>query len=142
MNIQYKGAGEDTKYDRFSIIQYGKDEEEDVERFLLLLQRMCSYSAFCEEEMMYIKVEDRDDFNYVKDCFKAFKRTKLFDKTSKYYSYEAMYETAESDMEMYCFLVNEGRSEFEIKKIMRDVSGADDAYNNALNELSYNLFSI
>lgn len=140
MNIQYKGASEDTRYDRFAIIQYRKDEEENAERFLLLLQQTCSYDAFCEEEIIYIKVEDRDDFNYVKDCFKAFKRTKLFNKTSKYFSYEAMYETAESDMEMYCFLVNEGRSEFEIKKIMRDVSGADDAYNNALAEISYELF--
>ena len=139
MNIQYKGASEDTKYERFAIIQYKKDEEEDAERFLLLLQQAYPIDAFCEEEMIYIKVEDRDNFDYVKDYFKAFKRTKLFDKTSKFYSYEDMYENAESDMEMYCFLVNEGMSEFEIKKIMHDVSGADDAYFHALEEISYEI---
>lgn len=51
-----------------------------------------------------------------------------------------MYEEAESDGEMYCFLVCEGRTEPEIKSIMRNVSGADDAYNHALEEIASEIF--
>ncbi len=140
MNIQYIGATENSNNKRFAVIQYCKKEEEKAERFITLLEHMCDYKWFGEEEMIYIEVQDHDDYGYIKECFHSYKRTKLFDKASKYFSYEAMYEQAESDGEMYCFLVNKGRTESEIEKIMNDVSCGPDAYHHALEEISDELF--
>ncbi len=140
MNISYVGATENSNYRRFAVIQYAPKEEAKVDRFGLLLSQMFSYTIFGEEDLLYIQVEDREDFEYVKNCFKSYKKSKIFEKESKAYSYEKMYKEAKTDAEMYCFLVQEGRTENEIKKIMRDVSGADDAYNNALYEINCELF--
>ncbi len=139
MNISYIGATEDSNYKRFAVIQYIKKEEESADRFVLLLEQY-DYKYFGEEEMLYIEVEDKEDFDYVKECFKNYKKTKMFRKKAKYHSYEAMYEEAESDAEMYCFLVNNGHSEHTIKNIMLEVSGANDAYNNALETIASELF--
>ena len=139
MNISYIGATEESNYKRFALIQYTEKEEEKVDRFALLMEQIACKS-FGEEDMLYIEVEDRNDFNYIKHCFKAYKTTKMFDKKAKHFSYESMYKEAESDAEMYCFLVNEGRTESEIKDIMLEVSGATDAYNNALETIASELF--
>lgn len=46
-----------------------------------------------------------------------------------------VYDACETDLEFYNFLGGtEGYGEDNIKEIMRDVSGADDAYYNALDE--------
>ncbi len=140
MNISYIGATEDSNYKRFALIQYTEKEEEKAERFAVLLEQMNTYKWFGEEEMLYIEVDDKDDYNYVKYCFKSYKKTKMFNKTSKRISYEDMYADAETDAEMYCILVNEGHTESEIKDIMLEVSGGPDAYNNALETISAELF--
>lgn len=140
MNISYVGATENSNYRRFAVIQYAPKEEAEVDRFGLLLSQMLSYNIFGEEDLLYIQVEDREDFEDVKNCFKSYKKSKIFEKKSKAYSYEQMYEQAKTDAEMYCFLVQEGRTEDEIKEIMWDVSGANDAYNNALDEITNELF--
>lgn len=140
MNIIYIGATENSNNKRFAVIQYAEKEEKKAERFLLLLDQIGTYTHFGEEEMLYIEVEDREDFEYIKDCFKAYKKSKLFQKKSKFSSWEAMYDEAESDGEMYCFLACEGRTEPEIKNIMHNVSGADDAYNHALEEIASEIF--
>lgn len=140
MNIQYIGATESSNYKRFAVIQHTEKEEIQVERFLLLLKQLYERSYFWEEEMLYIEVEDREEFDYVKECFKAYKKTKIFQRKSNRFSYEDMYEEAESDAEMYCFLVNEQKTESEIKKIMLNVSGANDAYYHALEEISDEIF--
>ncbi len=140
MNISYVGATENSNYRRFAVIQYAPKEEVKVDRFSLLLSRALNYTIFGEEDLLYIQVEDREDFEYVKNCFKSYKKSKIFEKKSKVASYAKMYEEAESDAEMYCFLVQEGRTENEIKWIMWHVSGADDAYINALDQISCEFF--
>ena len=141
MNIQYIGATENSNYKRFAVIQHTEKEEIQAERFLLLLKQLDERSYFWEEEMLYIEVEDREDFDYVKDCFKAYKKTKIFQRRSNgLLSYEGMYEEAESDAEMYCFLVNEQKTESEIEEIMLNVSGATDAYYHALEEIAAEIF--
>ncbi len=142
MNIKYIGATENSDYWRYAVIQYAKKEEEKAKRFVLLFNELAYRNTFEEEEMIYIRVNDKEDYEYVKDCFKAYKNTKVFNKTPKYdcFSYQSMYESAEFDSDMYCYLVNEGLSESAIKVIMLSVSGANDAYNNALTLLSTEIF--
>ena len=43
-----------------------------------------------------------------------------------------LYHKCDTDEEFYNFLKEEGYSNNDIKLIMRDVSGADDAYNNTI----------
>lgn len=141
MNIQYIGATENSNYKRFAVIQHTKKEEIQAERFVILLNQLDERSYFGEEEMLYIEVDDREDFDYVKGCFKAYKKSKIFQRRSNFLlSYEEMYEDAETDAEMYCFLVNEQKTEFEIAEIMLNVSGATDAYHNALDEIAAEIF--
>ena len=141
MNIQYIGATENSNYKRFAVIQHTEKEKIQAERFLLLLKQLYERSYFWEEEMLYIEVEDKEEFDYVKSCFKAYKKTKIFQRRSnRLLSYEEMYEEAESDAEMYCFLVNKQKTESEIKEIMLNVSGATDAYYHALEEISAEIF--
>lgn len=140
MNISYIGATEDSNNKRFAVIQYADKEEEKAYRFILLLKQTYPYKTFGEEEMFYIEVDDKEDFNYVKGCFKAYKQTKMFSKKPKYTSHEAMYEEADSDADMYCYLVNERYTESSIKGIMLKVSGATDAYEHALETIAAELF--
>lgn len=141
MNIRYIGATENSNYKRFAVIQHTEKEEEKAERFVLLLNELSYHNSFGEEEMIYIEVDDKEDFDYVKYCFKAYKKTKVFNKKPKYSCcYGSMYESAESDSDMYCYLVNEGLTESAIKDVMLSVSGANDSYNNALALLSTEIF--
>lgn len=47
------------------------------------------------------------------------------------------YEECETDLDFYNLLALEGYDEYDIKEIMRNVSGADDAYYNALDQADY-----
>ena len=140
MNIKYKGASKETNNKRFAIITFAPDDAEKAERFVLLLNEYCYNSTKTVDNTIEIPVENKEDYDYIKYCFKSYKETKIFDKKSKYSSYEAMYETAADDGEMYCYLVNEGCSESSIKRIMEDVSCGPDAYPNALSLVASEIF--
>lgn len=52
---------------------------------------------------------------------------------SGYFTLDGVYAYCETDLDMYNFLLSHcGYGENEIKEKMREVSGADDAYYNAL----------
>lgn len=140
MNIKYRGASKETDNKRFAIIGFNSNEKENAERFALLLAEYCYDYERTTDNTIEIPVRNKEDFGYVKYCFHSYKRTKIFDKESKYYSYEAMYETAETDAEMYCYLVHRSVSENEIKRIMDDVSCGPDAYPNALAGVAAEIF--
>lgn len=59
---------------------------------------------------------------------------KLYDKG--YFTLDGVYAYSETDLDMYNFLKNHcGYDADEIQDKMREVSGADDAYYNALSYL-------
>ena len=55
-----------------------------------------------------------------------------------YVTLEGVYDACETDLDMYNFLLNDCEyDEEEIKEKMREVSGADDAYYNALSYFDF-----
>lgn len=73
MNIRYRGKSEYTNNMRFAEIQYTPVEEDDITRFLLLMDKE-KREYFHEDEVVTIKVDDKVDYEHVKEIFKAYKR--------------------------------------------------------------------
>jgi len=145
MNVRYRGKSELTGNIRLAEIQYDKDESEANNRLIAVLEAY-GYKCFCEEEVTTIQVEDREDYQYIKSTymkFKAFfrdsvkKHEALIQRLKKgIMSVGELYDSVDTDLDFYVILVICGYNEYRIKQIMRDVSYADDAYNNALDMLS------
>ena len=144
MNIRYRGSSENTGYKRFAEIQYAPKEEDNVNRFLLLIDDEAR-PYYGEDEVVTIEVDDKDDYNYIKELFKAYKKfdceghCKNLKKSIEKWraglmTDEGLYDKCRHDVDMYLILLNEGYEESEIKEIMYDVSCAPDAYNNAVIE--------
>lgn len=61
--------------------------------------------------------------------------TKLYD--AGYFTLDGVYEYCNTDLDMYNFLHDHcGYDQEMIREKMQEVSGADDAYRNALDDLS------
>lgn len=144
MNIQYRGASEYTNNLRLAEIQYKPDEEDMVDRFVMLLEIYDMRKTYSEYESVTIEVEDKEDYNYVKDLYKAYKE---FD-TSKYikehnlsraidkwhqnlYTDDGLYDACKTDLDLYIILIDEGFNECEVSAFMKAVSYSSDAYNEA-----------
>ena len=144
MNIQYRGASEYTNNLRLAEIQYKPDEEDMVDRFVMLLEIYDMRKTYSEYESVTIEVEDKEDYNYVKDLYKAYKE---FD-TSKYikehnlsraidkwhqnlYTDDGLYDACKTDLDLYIILMDEGFNEWDIMAFMKAVSYSSDAYNEA-----------
>ncbi len=144
MNIKYKGATEGKA--RQAVISYSKDEEIKVERFSIMLERMGYNASFrYGVSSMTIEVEDPEDYAYVKEMYLAFKnydvseRLDLYKDLLKKYvagiiTEYGLYEAVTTDLDFYLMMVKEGHDDDGIKRHMVDVSGAEDAYYNALDE--------
>ena len=144
MNIQYRGASEYTNDLRLAEIQYKPNEEDMVDRFVMLLEIYDMRKTYSEYESVTIEVEDKEDYNYVKDLYKAYKK---FD-TSKYikehnlsravdkwhqnlYTDDGLYDACKTDLDLYIILMDEGFNECEVSAFMKAVSYSSDAYNEA-----------
>lgn len=144
MNIQYRGASEYTNNLRLAEIQYKPNEEDMVDRFVMLLEIYDMRKTYSEDEAVTIEVDDKEDYNYVKDLYKAYKK---FD-TSKYikehnlskaidkwhqnlYTDDGLYDACKTDLDLYIILMDEGFNECEVSAFMKAVSYSSDAYNEA-----------
>lgn len=144
MNIQYRGASEYTNNRRLAEIQYKPNEEDMVDRFVTLLEIYDMRRTESEDEVVAIEVDDKEDYNYVKDLYKAYKK---FD-TSKYikehnlskaidkwhqnlYTDDGLYDACKTDLDLYIILMDEGFNELEVSAFMKEVSYSSDAYNEA-----------
>lgn len=144
MNIQYRGASEYTNNLRLAEIQYKPNEEDIVDRFVRLLETYDMRKAYSEDGVITIEVDDKEDYNYVKDIYKAYKK---FD-TSKYikehnlsevidkwhqhlYTDDGLYDACKTDLDLYIILMDEGFNEWDIMTFMKEVSYTSDAYNEA-----------
>lgn len=146
MNIQYRGASDNTNGRRFAEIQYMPRETDSVNKFISLIEED-GYKCFAEDEVVTIEVSDREDYEYVKSLYKAYnkfdwiayiKDAGLKDAVDEWYSGiltdYGLYERCENDVDLYIILDNEGYKEEGIRDFMYRVSGASDAYNNAVSE--------
>lgn len=144
MNIRYRGASEYTNNLRLAEIQYKPNEEDMVDRFVMLLEIYDMRKIYSEDEAVTIEVDDKEDYNYVKDLYKAYKK---FD-TSKYikehnlsraidkwhqnlYTDDGLYDACKTDLDLYIILIDEGFNECEVSAFMKAVSYSSDAYNEA-----------
>ena len=144
MNIRYRGASEYTNNLRLAEIQYKPNEEDMVDRFVMLLEIYDMRKIYSEDEAVTIEVDDKEDYNYVKDIYKAYKK---FD-TSKYikehnlskaidkwyqnlYTDDGLYDACKTDLDLYIILMDEGFNECEVSAFMREVSYSRDAYYEA-----------
>ena len=147
MNIQYRGASEYTNNLRLAEIQYKPNEEDMVDRFVRLLVIYDMRRTYSEDEVVAIEVDDKEDYNYVKDIYKAYKK---FD-TSEYikehnlskainkwhqnlYTDDGLYDACKTDLDLYIILMDEGFNEWDIMEFMKEVSYSSDAYNEATSQ--------
>ena len=147
MNIQYRGASEYTNNLRLAEIQYKPNEEDMVDRFVRLLVIYDMRRTYSEDEVVSIEVDDKEDYNYVKDIYKAYKK---FD-TSEYikehnlskainkwhqnlYTDDGLYDACKTDLDLYIILMDEGFNEWDIMEFMKEVSYSSDAYNEATSQ--------
>ena len=144
MNIRYRGASEYTNNLRLAEIQYKPNEEDVVDRFVRLLMIYDMRRTYPEDEVVAIEVDDKEDYNYVKDIYKAYKK---FD-TNKYikehnlseaidkwhqnlYTDDGLYDACKTDLDLYIILMDEGFNEWDVMTFMKGVSCSSDAYNEA-----------
>lgn len=144
MNIQYRGASEYTNNLRLAEIQYKRDEEDMVDRFVMLLEIYDMRKAYSEDEAVTIEVDDKEDYNYLKDMYKAYKKfdiskyikehnlSKAIDKWHQHlYTDDGLYDACKTDLDLYIILIDEGFNEWDIMAFMKEVSYTSDAYYEA-----------
>ena len=147
MNIQYRGASEYTNNLRLAEIQYKPNEEDVVDRFVWLLMLYNMRRTYPEDEVVAIEVDDKEDYNYVKDMYKAYKKfdtskyikehnlSKAVDKWHQHlYTDDGLYDACKTDLDLYIILIDEGFNERDIMKFMKEVSCSSDAYTEATSQ--------
>ena len=148
MYIKYRGSTKDNNFNRYAVIGYNPKEEESALRFMKIAD-LDNRFAYGEDDELIFKVDDKDDYDYFKQGFHNYKKIKwkklcgldddvITKYINGYLTLLGIYDICETDLSLYAFIAEFiTDNETEIMSYMREVSGADDAYNNAL-DLLYN----
>lgn len=73
MTIEYRGKSEDLNY-RCADICYNEDKEEEKAMKLVGELENNGYECYCDEEIISVIVEDKEEYNELVKLYKALKK--------------------------------------------------------------------